>query len=113
VTLTSSGCAPLVIGYAATASERATVRITEDASTVQGCTFVRPVRTYSLWGGVFLQERALEKTIAEASHITEAAGANVLLIRTKSMTMSSSSTDGDAYLCPSDPTRLPNIPENR
>jgi hypothetical protein len=46
------------------------------------------------------QDKALEKTIAAMTHDATEAGANTLLIKSKTKTFGGSNSEGAAYLCP-------------
>lgn len=77
--------------------ERAEVSITENKKDVDGCEFIKKVKSYSLWGGG-VQDEALEKVISEMTHDAFQAGANTVLITEKSQGMSVSAA-GEAYRC--------------
>ena len=96
------GCeavAPYVIGKAFLEKERAKIYITESENDVSGCNFVKHVKSSTRWGGLALQNSALERVISNLTHESAQAGANVLLIRKKSKSMMGSSASGDAYIC--------------
>lgn len=94
-----SGCAEYVIGKVWLDRDRAKVYVTENASEITDCTFVKQVKAKSYWGGLALQNEALEKCISVLTHNAARAGANVLLIRDSSRSIMGSSAVGDAYLC--------------
>ncbi len=94
-----SGCAEYVIGKVWLDRDRAKVYVTENASEITDCTFVKQVKAKSYWGGLALQNEALEKCMSVLTHNAAKAGANVLLIRDSSRSMMGSSAVGDAYLC--------------
>lgn len=99
-----TGCVvagPVVVGEVALSKSRADIQVTEDAGAVAECKLLKEVRADSSWGGVLFQEKALEKTIADMTKEAADAGANVLLIKSKSKSFSGSRSEGAAYLCPS------------
>ncbi len=96
------GCeavAPYVIGKAYLEKERAQIYLTEDEDDIRGCEFVKHVKSSTRWGGLALQNSALERVISNVTHESAQAGANVVLIRDKSKSMMGSSASGDAYIC--------------
>lgn len=117
-----SGCAvavPTAVGEVYLSKDRAKINVTEDETAIKGCKFIKEVRAKSLWGGLLFQEKALEKTIADITHEAVEAGANVLLIQSKSKSFVGSHSEGVAYLCPaadasavSAKERLKDIPQN-
>jgi hypothetical protein len=76
------GCDVMIVGGIALDGEPAKIYITEDESTVTGCEYIKQVSASTRWGGI-LQNKALKKVISEITHDAEQAGANVLLIRSK------------------------------
>ena len=78
---------------------RAQIYLTENEHDISGCDFIKHVKSSSRWGGLLLQNEALESVISDLTHESAQAGANVLLIRKKSKSMMGSSASGDAYLC--------------
>ena len=96
------GCeavAPYVIGKLYLEKERAKIYITENENDVSGCALVKHVKSKTSWGGLALQNSALERVISNLTHESAQAGANVLLIRDKSKGFWGSSASGDAYVC--------------
>ena len=79
--------------------ESAPVYVTENEKEISGCEFVKQVESSTAWGGLALQDEALQRVISDISHETFEAGANVLLIKNKSQSFIGSSASGDAYLC--------------
>lgn len=92
--------ATVAVGAVYLSKERATIRVTEEITDIMGCTFIKQVQAKTYWGGVFLQNKALEKTISDLTHDSVMVGANVLLVRTKSKGFFGSEAVGDAYWCP-------------
>lgn len=88
-----------VIGKAFLDKERAQIYITEDADDIRDCDLVKHVRSSTAWGGLALQDSALQRVISNLTHESAKAGANVLLIRDKSKSFMGSSASGDAYIC--------------
>lgn len=81
--------------------ERANIYVTEEAREIKDCRLLKPVEARTFWGGLFLQDQALEKTISDLTHEAVESGANVLLIRTQNKSFLGSSSTGEAYRCPS------------
>jgi hypothetical protein len=81
--------------------ERAPIRVTENEGEVANCTFIKHVEADSYWGGLLFQDKALAKTISDLTHDSIEAGANVLVVKSKSKSFEGSSSTGDAYRCPS------------
>lgn len=81
--------------------ERAPIRVTENEGEVADCIFIKHVEANSYWGGLLFQDKALEKTISDLTHDSIDAGANVLVVKSKSKSFEGSSSTGDAYRCPS------------
>ncbi len=108
------GCEGVVaygVGKAYLDKERAPVYITENENEIIGCDFVKQVKASTAWGGLALQDEALQRVISDLTHESLEAGANVLLIRNKSRSFMGSSASGDAYHCkdvksgPTDPIK--------
>ena len=76
-----------------------------------GCEFKKKVEESRSWGGLLLQDDAMERDIADLTTETADAGGNVLLIRKKHKGFMGSSAAGGANRCPdntapaSSPTR--------
>lgn len=97
------GCAETVIvgggGKIYLAKDRAPVLVTENANDVVRCEFKKNVEESRAWGGLLLQDDAMERVIADLTTETVDAGGNVLLIRTKSKGFMGSSAKGEVYRC--------------
>jgi hypothetical protein len=77
----------------------APIYITENEKEIAGCNFVKHVSSSTAWGGLALQDEALERVISDITHEAYQAGADTLLIRNKSKGFMGSSASGDAYCC--------------
>ena len=91
--------ASMAIGSMCLNKERARITVTEDEKDTKGCEFVKHVKASTYYGGMLLQEKALEKTISDLTHESVEAGANLLLIRSKHKSFNGSLSEGDAYRC--------------
>jgi hypothetical protein len=89
----------LAAGEVSLRKDRAKIDVTEDEKLIKDCEFIKEIRASSYWGGLFFQEKALEKTIADLTHQAAEAGANALLIKNKSKTFTGSYSEGAAYRC--------------
>jgi hypothetical protein len=98
------GCAETVIvgggGKIGSAKDRAPVLVTENGKDVVGCEFMMNFEQSRPWGGLLLQEDAMERVITDLTYETVDAGGNVLLIRKKQKGFNGSSASGDVYRCP-------------
>ena len=107
------GCAETVIvgggGKLYLAKDRAPVLVTENGNDVVGCEFKKKVEESRAWGGLLLQDDALERVIADLTTETVDAGGNVLLIRKKQKGFMGSSATGEAYRCPDNTTSAPTL----
>lgn len=92
--------ATVAVGTVYLSKERASIHVTEDLTEIMGCEFIKQVQAETYWGGLFLQNKALEKTISDLTHDSVKAGANVLLVRSKAKGFFGSRAVGDAYWCP-------------
>lgn len=90
----------VAVGTVYLSQERASIQVTENPNDTDGCEYIKPLHSDTYWGGLLLQDKALEKTISDLTHDAVKAGANVLLLRSKSKTFLGSSADGVAYRCP-------------
>jgi len=107
------GCAETAIvagGKIYLEKKRAPIRVTENANDVVSCEFKKKVEESRAWGGIFLQEDAIERVIADLTTETVKAGGNVLLIRKKHKGFSGSSASGEAYRCPDNNAPVPTTP---
>jgi len=98
--MAGSTAATAAIGEASLSKSRAKINITEDESSIKDCKFIKDVQAKSYWGGLLYQDKALEKTIADMTHEATEAGADTLLIKSKTKTFGGSNSEGAAYLCP-------------
>jgi len=101
------GCAEVGIygvGKTYLDKQRAPIYVTENEKEIAGCDFVKQVKASSAWGGLALQDEALERVISDITHDASQAGANTLLIRNKSKGFMGSSASGDAYRCKNPPS---------
>jgi hypothetical protein len=108
------GCAAAVVGGGVygvgriiLAKDRSPVYVTESNNEVRGCESIKIVEESSAWGGMFLQDAAMERVIAGLTNETAEAGGNVLLIRKKDKGFGGSSATGEAYRCPDNNTSAP------
>jgi hypothetical protein len=99
VSISLFGCEYAVLKGISLTSHPANIFISEDEDSIEGCEFIKRVSSTAAMGGLLLQNEALEMVINDMTHQAEQAGANALLIRTKSKTFMGSSATGDAYLC--------------
>ena len=79
--------------------KRANILVTEDETGIEKCQFIKHVYAYNGWAGRY-EEKAIEKATADATHYSAQAGANTLLILSKTSAFSGTRVKGDAYLCP-------------
>ena len=96
--LTLCGC-DSVIAKVYLKRRPAPIYVMENLDAISNCNFVKHVRSRNGWGGLFLQDEALERAVSDLTHESAQAGGNVLVIREKSKSFMGSSASGDAYLC--------------
>lgn len=114
------GCAEAVVGGAVAgggklylAKDRAPVLVTENANDVVGCEFKKKVEESRAWGGLLLQDDAIERVIADLTTETVEANGNVLLIRKKQKGFMGSSAIGEVYRCPDNNTPAQIVTPNK
>lgn len=97
---TLCGCSTIVAKVFLFEKRRpAPIYVVENVNAISNCKFVKHVHSRNGWGGLFLQDEALERAISDLTHEAARAGGNVLLIQDKSKTFMGSSASDDAYLC--------------
>lgn len=79
--------------------EAAPVYLTEDEKEISGCEFLKHVESSTAWGGLALQDEALQRVISDITHETFEAGGDVLLVKETSKSFMGSSASGEAYRC--------------
>lgn len=111
------GCAETIVGGGVygvgkifLAKDRSPIYVTESEKEVLGCESIKNVQESRAWGGLLLQDEALERVIADLTTETAEAGGNVLLIRTKSKGFMGSSAKGEVYRCPDNNVPAPSLP---
>jgi len=97
VALPAAGAA--VAGTIALSGDRAQIYVTNDANEIEGCEHIKDLQATSYWGGLLFQQKALEKTMADLTHLAARTGANVLLIKSSSKSFTGSHSEGAAYRC--------------
>ena len=115
------GCAETVIiggvvgvgGTMYLEKDRARMLVTENEKDVAGCEFKKEVEESRAWGGLLLQDEAMERVIADLTTETVEAGGNVLLIRKKRKRFMGSSATGEAYRCPDNNALAPTVTPNK
>ncbi len=87
------------VGKAYLSRNRANIYIAKSEKEVADCEYVQQVRSSTSWGGLFLQDEALERVISDVCHDASVVGANTLVIRNRSKGFWGSSVMGEAYKC--------------
>jgi hypothetical protein len=88
------------VGKASLSNEPVFMNVTEDKNSVKKCELIKEVEHESNWGGMLLQDDAFEHVMNEMKKDSVEAGANVLLVTSKSKGFNGSSAKGVAYRCP-------------
>jgi hypothetical protein len=100
-----NGCAivvPYTVGKIYLGKDPAEIILTENYAEVAHCTRIQTLEAKVNWGGLLLQNEAMERAMSDLTHQAAEAGADTLLIHSKSKNFLGSRASGEAYRCHQD-----------